>query len=254
MKYKIISVNLGLLFVFCVAVFGFSGALAITEKCVEASSAQRKIPIYSVETDEKKIAVTFDAAWSDHDTAQLMEILDKYTAKATFFCVGDYVRKYPQAVKTFYDNGHEIGNHSDTHKLYTQATTEEIKKELTACNEEIKKITKKEPTVCRVPSGAYDNKSIEAAKNLGMATIQWDIDSRDWKKLTVDEMYESIIKNTKNGSIILFHNGIENTPPALDKILCELSKQGYKFVTVSELIYKDNFIIDNQGRQIRIEK
>ncbi len=253
MKYKVISINLGLLFIFCVAISGFSGALTIANISVQANTSQRKLPIYSVETDEKKIAVTFDAAWSDKDTEELIEILEKHNAKATFFCVGDYVRKYPDAVKEFHKNGHEIGNHSDTHKLYSESSAEIVKKELINCNNEIKKAIGVPPALCRAPSGDYDNKSIEIAESMGMKMIQWDVDSRDWKKLSVDEMYENIIKSTENGSIILFHNGIENTPMALDVVLTDLSQKGYKFVTVSELIHKDNYTIDHTGKQSIID-
>ncbi len=184
LKYKVISLNLSLIFIFSVAILGFTGALGVTKKCTEANTTTKKLPIYSVDTKEKKIAVTFDAAWSDEDTKTLIDILKKHDAKATFFCVGDYVRKYPDAVKTFYKNGHEIGNHSDTHKLYSQSTPEVVRKELDNCNKEIKNITGVSPAVCRPPSGDYDNKSLEIAEDMGMYTIQWDIDTIDIKVMT----------------------------------------------------------------------
>ncbi len=248
-KYKIITVNLSFIFILCVGILGFSGALSVANSSINANTTQRFLPIYSVETNEKKVAITFDAAWSDADTAELISILRKHNARATFFCVGDYVRKYPEAVKAFYDNNHEIGNHSNTHKIYTEISADEIKQELFECNKEIENIIGIEPVICRAPSGAYNNSCIEIAENMGMKTIQWDIDSRDWKKLPVNEMYENIISNTNNGSIILFHNGIENTPKTLDLVLGELKKCGYKFVTVSDLIYKENYEIDSNGKQ-----
>ena len=82
--------------------------------------------------------------------------------------------------------------------------------------------------------------------------IQWDCDSLDWKKLSVDEMYSRITSKVQNGSILLFHNGVENTPEALDKILTKLEKDGYEFVTVSELIYWDDYEIDHTGRQVKV--
>ncbi len=232
-----------------VIISAFAGALGVTQASVSAGINKKLLPIYSVETDEKKIALTFDTAWGDNDTDELINILKKYNAEATFFCVGDFVRKYPDAVKAFYESGHEIGNHSDTHKLYSKSSAEVVRAELQNCNEEIKKITGTEPVVCRPPSGDYDNKSIEIAESMGMKTIQWDCDSRDWKNLSVEEMYQSITKNAKNGSIILFHNGIKNTPKTLDKVLAFFSNQGYEFVTVSNLIYKEDYEIDFSGRQ-----
>ncbi len=251
-KYFIITLNLSLIFIFLIGIFGFIGALSVANESINANATERKLPIYSVETDEKKIAVTFDAAWGDSDTDELITILKKHNAKATFFCVGDYVRNFPKSVKKFYENGHEIGNHSDTHKIYTDISSEAVKAELENCNKEIKGVIGIEPEICRVPSGAYDNKSLAIAENMGMKTIQWDIDSRDWKKFSIDEMYKNITENTENGSIILFHNGIENTPKALDLVLSELEKQGYEFVTVSELIYSDNYEIDFTGRQQKL--
>ncbi len=250
-KYRVISLNLSLIFVLSLGVLGFTGALTITKSTAAVNTGERLLPIYSVKTDEKTIAITFDAAWSDSDTDELMEILKKYNAKATFFCVGDYIEKYPEAVKIFYENGHEIGNHSDTHKTFTDISREEVRKELVDCNKKIEQLIGKAPTICRAPSGAYDNKSIEIAESLNMKMIQWDCDSRDWQKLSVEKMVKNVTVNASNGSIILFHNGVENTPEALDKVLNHLSNEGYSFVTVSRLIYKDNYTIDHTGTQIK---
>lgn len=229
--------------------FGFSGAMAVTGICTNAT--QRKLPIYSVETNEKKIAITFDAAWSAEDTDELLTILKKHNAKITVFAVGDWIRKNPDAVKNFYDKGHEIGNHSDTHALFGNISQEKLKQEIENCNKEIQKITGEKPKVLRAPSGDYNNQSIEMTESYNMKMIQWDVDSLDWKKLSVDEMYERVISKTENGSIILFHNGVENTPEALDKIITKLKADGYEFVTVSELIYWDNYEIDHTGRQVK---
>ena len=211
----------------------------------------RKLPIYCVETEEKKIAVTFDAAWSAEDTDEIIGILKKHNAKATFFAVGDWVEKNPEAVKKLYNAGHEIGNHSDTHPSFSQINREEIKSEILNCNKKVERITGVEPKLVRAPSGDYDNKSIEVTESLDMKMIQWDVDSLDWKKLSVDEMYGRVVSKTQKGSILLFHNGVENTPEALDKILEKLEKDGYEFVTVSELIYWDNYEIDHMGRQAK---
>lgn len=214
----------------------------------------RKLPIYCVETEEKKIAVTFDAAWSAEDTDEIIGILKKHNAKATFFAVGDWVEKNPEAVKKLYNAGHEIGNHSDTHPSFSQINREEIKSEILNCNKKIERITGVEPKLVRAPSGDYDNKSIEVTESLDMKMIQWDVDSLDWKKLSVDEMYGRVVSKTQKGSILLFHNGVKNTPEALDKILEKLEKDGYEFVTVSELIYWDNYEIDHMGRQIKTKQ
>ncbi|MGN1161349.1 MAG: polysaccharide deacetylase family protein [Candidatus Fimenecus sp.] len=218
-------------------------------KSVSASAARRKLPIYAVETDEKKVAITFDAAWTNQDTPQLIEILKKHNAKATFFIVGDWAGKFPESVKAFSDAGHTIANHSDTHKAFSKCSYEEIKEEIVNCNEKLEGIIGKKVTLVRAPSGDYTDQSLDVTKALGMTMIQWDVDSLDYTKLSVDEIVGRVVPSVKCGSIILFHNGVENTAEALDQILTELEKQGYSFVSVEELIYKDNYTIDHTGRQ-----
>ena len=223
----------------------------ITGNYVSASVSQRKLPIYSVETDEKKIAITFDAAWTNQDTQQLIEILKNHNAKATFFIVGDWAEKFPDSVKAFYDAGHTIANHSDTHKAFSKCSRNEIKAEIENCNKKLEAITGQNVTLVRAPSGDYTNQRIEIAKSIGMDTIHWNCDSLDYTKISVDEIVSRVVKGTQNGSILLFHNGVTNTAPALDKILTELESQGYSFVSVNDLIYKDNYTIDHTGRQIK---
>lgn len=252
LKFKVISLNTAFIFTVLLLTAGFVGALTFTQTAVTVNNTSRKLPVYRVETKEKKIAVTFDAAWSADDTDELIEILKKHNAEATVFAVGSWVRENPEAVKKIYDAGHEIGNHSDTHVLFGTADRNTVKSEIENCNAEIEKITGEKPKLVRAPSGDYDDKSIEVAESLGMKMIQWDVDSLDWKKPSVDEMFERVMKKTEGGSILLFHNGIENTPRALDKILTELQKDGYEFVTVGELIYWENYTIDNSGKQIKL--
>ncbi len=243
---------MSLIFIITLAIVSFGGALTVTNASTSVNTTEKKIPIYSVETHQKKIAITFDAAWSAEDTDKLIDVLKKHNAKATIFCVGSWVRENPDAVKKFHNNGHEIGNHSDTHATFSKISKEKVKQEIFNCNEEIKKVVGFTPSLCRAPSGDYDNKSIEICEALGMKMIQWDCDSLDWKLLSVDEMFSRVTSKVQNGSIILFHNGVKNTPEALDKILTKLEKDGYEFVTVSELIYWDDYEIDHTGRQIKV--
>ncbi len=248
MKFKVIKIS-SLFIVFSLLTLTVISAVTISHIGVKVSNSTRKLPIYSVQTNEKKIAITFDAAWSAEDTDELITILKKHNAKATIFAVGDWVEKNPDAVKKFNKSGHEMANHSDTHAAFSKIDREEIKQEIIECNKKIEAITGSQPKLVRAPSGDYDNKSIEVAESLNMKLIQWDCDSLDYKGLSVDEMYNRITNKVQNGSIVLFHNGVKNTPEALDKILTKLEKDGYEFVTVSELIYWDNYEIDHTGRQ-----
>lgn len=221
----------------------------IAGKYVSSASTQRILPIYSVQTDEKKIAITFDAAWTNQDTDQLIQILKKHNAVATFFIVGDWAEKFPESVKAFHNAGHTIANHSDTHKAFSKCSREEIHEEIVNCNKKLEAITGDKVTLLRAPSGDYTDQSLEVAKELGMYTIQWNVDSLDYTGLSVDEISQRILSRTENGSIVLFHNGVENTAEALDTILTELSSQGYTFVSVDDLIYKEKYYLDHTGRQ-----
>ena len=130
-------------------------------------------------------------------------------------------------------------------------SAEQLEADIVACNDKIKAVTKAAPTLYRGPYGEYNNTSLEVCESLKMFPIQWDCDSRDWQKKSAEEMTKIVCENAKNGSILLFHNDTQNTPASLDKILESLSKDGYKFIAVSDLIYKDNFYIRHDGAQIK---
>ncbi len=218
-------------------------------------SIDRLLPVYNVDRGEEKVcALTFDAAWDDADTDQLIEILDKYGVKATFFMVGSWVEKYPESVKKFADKGHEIMNHSDTHPHINQLSEEKVKEEITACADKIEAITGKRSTLFRGPYGEYNNTVIRAAESLGHKTLQWDVDSLDWKDLEVPDIVTRVTKRVKPGSVMLFHNGAKNTPAALPQIIEKLQKDGYKFVTATELLLPEPTTINHQGTQIPAEK
>lgn len=209
----------------------------------------RALPIYCVETKEKKISLTFNAAWNDSDIEEIISILDKYKVKSTFFIVGDWVDRYPSRVKTLFDSGHKIENHSDSHSNMTNMTKQEVIADINACNEKIKTITGTTPTLFRAPYGDYNNNVIKTANALNMIGIQWDIDSLDWKDLTVDEIVGRVVPKVTQGSIVLFHTGTLNTAKALPKIIESLQSKGYKLVPVNELLIKESYTIDHTGRQ-----
>ncbi len=218
------------------------------------ANSDRKIPIYCVECEEKKVALSFDAAWGNDDTETLINILAEYDAKATFFVVGAWVDKYPESVKQLSDAGHQIMNHSNTHPYMTKIDATQKIDELNSCNKKIYEITGVSPTLFRPPYGDYDNATIDAVESLGMHTIQWDVDSLDWKdNATADSIYQRVTSKVENGSIVLFHNDAEHTPEALGNILKTLKDDGYEFVFIDELIYKDGYEIDNNGKQCKIK-
>lgn len=143
---------------------------------VNTAASPRQLPIYCVQRDQKMLSISFDAAWGNEDTPQLIDILSRYNVKATFFVVGDWVDRYPESVKALHDAGHEIMNHSNTHAHLPQLSAQEITKDLNACNDKIEAITGVRPTLIRPPYGDYDDNSIRAIRSMGMEPIQWDVD------------------------------------------------------------------------------
>ncbi len=217
----------------------------------ENASPKRDLPIYCVDKGEEKIcSVSFDAAWGNEDTEELIAILGKYNVKATFFVVGAWVDKYPESVKQLHDAGHEIMNHSDSHPHMTKLDAEGIKKEINACSDKIEAVTGVRPILFRPPYGDYNDRVVASAREINHFTIQWDVDSLDWKDLEPSAIYDRVTKRVVPGSIVLFHNAAKNTPAALPQILEKLIGDGYKIVPISELIYRENYKIDNAGKQI----
>jgi len=214
------------------------------------SAEARMIPIYNVDTDENKVAMTFNCAVGNSDIDSILATLDKYNVKATFFLLGSWADDYIEEVQKIYDAGHELGNHSYSHKDLPSMNYEDILLDIQKCNETVRNITGHSPTLFRAPSGSYDNKTISAAENLGMVTIQWDVDSLDWKNISADEIIKRVTTKVKRGSIIQLHTGTEHTAEALPQILEYLKNQNLSAVPVGELIYSDDFVIDNNGMQI----
>lgn len=216
---------------------------------IETSASIKELPIYNVATEDKKIAITMNCAWNADDIDSILATLSKNNIHITFFMVGDWVDKYPEAVKKISDSGHEIANHSDTHPHVNNLTLEKnIEQIENACNK-IEKITGKKTTLYRGPYGEYNDTVIKAAKSLSHTTIQWNLDTLDYSGLTGDEMWKRLDEKLKPGSIILMHNGTAHTADSLDMLINKIKGQGYDIVTVSDLIYKDNYYIDVNGTQ-----
>ena len=212
----------------------------------------REVPIYSVERDDNKIALTFDCAWNDDDLADILDTLDDYDAKATFFIMGEWARKYPDSVLEIYKRGHEIGTHSMAHDDYTKMNSDEILDDMYACEQIILSITNNRPRLVRAPSGAYNDTVIKTCEDSGRIYIQWSVDGIDYAEdATEDSIYRRVIDKTNAGDIILLHNGTEHTADVLPEILYTLSEK-YELVKVSSLIYLDGFFIDGNGCQHKL--
>lgn len=225
-------------------------AIVVVLTSVGTRAAERLLPIYCVERGDKKIALTFDVAWENSNTQKLIDILKENDAKATFFVTGDWCDRYPEDVKMFFDAGHDIQNHSNAHPHVEGMNINELINDTRECNRKIKMITGVEPTLYRAPYGEFDDSLITTMDGMGMKVIQWDVDSVDWKKPSAAQIQKKVLKGVKSGSILLFHNDLENTTEALPEILKKLKSEGYEFVPVKDMIYTENYTIDAQGKQV----
>lgn len=227
----------------CLAVY-YSGAYAVFY-----GNTTRRIPIYSVGREDKYISVTFDCAWGTEHTDAILQALADFNVRATFFMVEFWTEKYPQYVLRIHEAGHTIGTHSKTHSYMSKLSAADIRTELNSSSAAITQITGGQVELFRAPYGDYDDELIKTAEELGLYTIQWDVDSLDWKDLSAGEISMRVINRVQSGSIILMHNNGLHTAEALPVILKELIARGYTFVPVDELIYRQNYRIDSNGRQ-----
>ncbi len=219
------------------------------EQTVQTVASTKELPIYSVATQEKKVAFTMNCAWEANDIDSILETLKKHNTHITFFMVGDFVTKYPEAVKKIAEAGHEIGNHSNTHPHVNNLSLEKNREEIEACSKKIEQITGKKTTLYRGPYGEYNDTVIKAAKSQNHIAIQWNLDTLDYSGLTGEEMWKRIESKLQAGSIILSHSGTKHTADSLDMLLSNIEKKGFQIVMVSDLIYQNNDYIDVNGVQ-----
>lgn len=214
----------------------------------------QKEAIYRVDIENKKISLTFDVNWADEEYLyKILDILDKYNVKATFFVMGRWI-VYPEnenidKLKEIHKRGHEIGNHSYSHADFKTINEQKMIKEIKDAEKVIKETIGVKTELFRFPSGHYNQNGVKVANSLGYKSIQWDVDSIDWKQLGLEREYSRVINHVKPGSIVLFHNNGKYTADNLNRLIPELQGKGYEFVPVSQLIYKDGFYIDNEGVQ-----
>lgn len=221
---------------------------------VGVSAADKQLPIYCVQREDKTVALSFDAAWGNEDTQTLIDTLNSYDIHATFFVVGEWVDKYPESVKALHDAGNEVMGHSNDHAHFASLSADEITANINTCNDKIENATGVRPTLFRCPYGEYNDLVIKTVNGMGITPVQWDVDSLDWKGLSADEIKSRVLNNVKSGSIILFHNAAENTPEALPGIIESLLADGYTIVPISQLLLTGDYMIDNTGMQCPVGK
>jgi polysaccharide deacetylase family sporulation protein PdaB len=245
-KKKRIGINLFLIFILIAVSIGINKGISVM------GNVHEEDPIYCVDTNEKVVSLTFDVNWVEKDNIEvILGILKKYNVKGTFFIMGGWVNYSEENVnklKAIKEGGHEIGNHSYKHPSFTKIGADKMKEEIEKTNEIIEKYTGDKPKLFRFPSGDYNKDAFLKVRNLGYMTIQWDVDSVDWKEASPEMEYNRVMKNVKPGSIILFHNA-KYTPQNLERIIKELKDKGYEFKPVGEMISFEDYNVDNQGIQ-----
>ena len=242
-KAFIISVILFLLGLFIIGCF----VLAIKNLCSVFQGYET--PINRVVTKEKKIALTFDVAWGSENIEEILDILDKHNAKATFFLVGSWIDDNEELVKEIHNRGHEIGNHSNTHSSFPDISNKDKIEEIISTANKIENLTGEKSNLFRPPFGKIDKDTMNTCKSLGYYAIKWDVDSGDWKNIGAVHIEDRVSKNTSPGSIILFHANVRDIGIYLDSVITNLEKKNYSMVTISDLIYKNNYKVNSSGEQ-----
>lgn len=223
----------------------YVGALPDT---VSVVSGKRELPIYCVNRADNKISISFDAAWGGDKTLGILDLLDEYNIKTTFFLVDIWTQKYPELVKEIVARGHEIGNHSTSHPQMSKLNETQIAKELNTQADNVLAIAGVRPVLFRPPYGDYNNRVITTARAQGFVPIQWSVDSLDWKNRGAQEIINRATK-VKSGDIVLFHNDSQYILDALPAVLKYYAENGYSVVPISEILLTGETTIDIQGRQ-----
>ena len=242
-----------LLLLVLVFLYGIHHDIVPSTATTTISLFHKELPIYCVDTDKPVVALTFDSAWGTEDLNEILAILQKHNASATFFVTGEWADKNPDAIRAIDTAGHEIGNHGNHHKHMPQLSKEEMAKEIQDCHNAVYNITGKDMTLFRAPYSDWNDQVVEVAHALGYAAINQSVDSLDWKDYGVDAIIRTVCehKNLENGSIILLHNGSKYTKDALDIMLTNLERQGYSFIPLSKLIYISDYELDHTGKQFQ---
>ena len=216
---------------------------------VMTAAKRRELPVYNVDTKEKVLSISFDAAWGRANTEEILNILDRYDVKTTFFLVGFWAEKHPDLVQELIRRGHEIGNHSATHPHMASLTRAQIAEELRRCSDLVASITGEPTTLFRPPYGEYDDEVVLVSREMGYECVQWNVDSLDWKNLGRENMIRQCTKSVNPGDIVLFHNDSKYILEALPAILEYYTQAGYKIIPVSQLLLEGDTWIDHTGKQ-----
>ncbi|MDD3244100.1 MAG: polysaccharide deacetylase family protein [Eubacteriales bacterium] len=219
---------------------------------MSAAAGTAPRPVCNAGANNNRAAITFDTSWGSDKTKEILEILDIYDAKATFFVTGFWAQANPELVRQIVQCGHEVGNHSTSHQDMTGMTQEEMISEIERTSTMLEGIAGVHPTLFRPPFGSYNTRMLTTAQALGYDVVQWDIDTRDYDDLTVEEIMRRVTPHARDGSIVLFQNNSRNVTGALVQTLEHFNSMDLRAVTVGELIGPGEYTVDMNGNLVRM--
>ncbi len=234
---------------FCLMAISSFYVLGAGEEAISVLSTNKSLPVYSVEREDKVISISFDASWGADKTIDILDILDEYDVKTTFFLVGSWVDMYPEMLQEIVARGHEIGNHSDTHPHMSELSEQAIIDELRIMSDKVETLVGVRPTLFRAPYGDYNNLVVDVARAQGYEVVQWSIDSLDWKDRGTADIIKQCTYRVDNGDIVLFHNDSNDIVNALPTIIQHYQGLGYTIIPVGEILLEGETTIDVQGKQ-----
>lgn len=236
-----------------IAIMFAIGIVYAEKENVTVFSHNEPSAVYSVKTDDKLIALTFDISWGDTRAEPILNVLkDKGVEHATYFLSSPWSKEHPEIVQKIVDAGFEIGSHGHKHDNYSKLEDAEIRKQIQTAHHILTEVTGKAPDLIRLPNGDFDKRVLRIADELNYKVIQWDTDSLDWMNIGVDNIVNRVVSQAHPGDIVLMHasDSSKQTHLALPIIIDRLREQGYEFVTVSQLLnavdLKHNEVRDNQ--------
>lgn len=230
-------------------VYKVRGITAFGEKLYKSKcSKAKKCVTYHIDPEKPMLALTFDDGPSKY-TEQILDVLEKYESRATFFEVGNRVASYPETVKRIVALGSEIGSHSYSHPSLGSASKSKIKSQLNQTDRALKEIIGKKTTLLRPPYGSVGE---NLRKYADKPFILWSVDTQDWKSRNAQKVASHVMSHASDGDIILMHDLYDSTAEAVTRIVPKLIKKGYQLVTVSELAQYRGIALENGKSYVKI--
>lgn len=206
-------------------------------------------PIARVAEAGNQVGLSFDVAWGDDQTEEILEVLDIYGVRATFFVTNAWMAAYPELAAKISEGGHELGLHSATHPYFSALTKEGVKKELKDNSKMVEQLTGQQAKFFRPPYGDYNNNVLSVAGEMGLVTIGWAVDGGDWQDIPARKISNNVLERVKAGDIVMLQNNNEQTVTALKEIFNTWQEQGIRPVPLGAMVRTQDYFVDYDGVQ-----